>query len=129
MEKLNEREKEFLDKIKKGDYERNGSFALSQENNIYHGVPFEGAVTIHGEENVIGSMITSEGEKARFKVILIVGTSDEIIMPCGRCRVSIKKYGNSNATILCANKSLTEVEKYNISELYPEPCDEKWLFE
>jgi len=51
-------------------------------------------------------MLTEEGEDARFKTILIVGSENEIIMPCGRCRVAIKRYGTKDVSILCADKSL-----------------------
>jgi len=60
---------------------------------------------------------------------LIVGSPKEIIMPCGRCRVAIKRHGIDNVSVLCSNKSLTKIEKYTIDELYPYPCDEKWLFD
>jgi cytidine deaminase len=128
MNELTKKEREFLESVKKLNYKKGGSFILFGKNKIYHGVPFEAAVCIHGEENAIGTMITEEGKRARFKTILIVGSPKETIMPCGRCRVAIKRYGTSNVTILCSTKSLTKIEKYTISELYPIPCDEKWLF-
>lgn len=129
MNALTDEEREFLENVKKLNYRKGGSFILSRKGNIYYGVPFEAAVCIHGEENAIGAMITEEGERARFKIILIIGSPKETIMPCGRCRVAIKRYETSNVTILCSTKSLTRIEKYTISQLYPIPCDEKWLFE
>ncbi len=128
--KLSEEEKEFLGKIKKSDrHKRGGSFVLSERGNIYHGIPFEAGVCVHGEENAIGTMLTEEGEDARFKMILIVGSENEIIMPCGRCRVAIKRYGTKDVSILCADKSLRKIEKFSIDELYPHPCEDKWLFD
>lgn len=129
MNKLTKEEKAFLENVKKLTYRKGGSFILSTKNKIYHGVPFDAAVSIHGEENAIGTMVTEEGKSAKFTIILIIGSPKETIMPCGRCRVAIKRYGTSNVTILCSTKSLTKIEKYTISELYPIPCDEKWLFE
>jgi cytidine deaminase len=129
MNKLTKKEKAFLENVKKLDYRKGGSFVLSTENKIYHGVPFDVAVCIHGEENAIGTMITEESRKAKFTIILIVGSPKETIMPCGRCRVAIKRYGTNDVTVLCSTKHLTKIEKYTISELYPIPCDEKWLFE
>ena len=38
-----------------------GSYILSEKDNIYHGVPFEAARSIHGEKNAIGTMVTEEG--------------------------------------------------------------------
>jgi cytidine deaminase len=128
MNELTEEERKFLENVKKLNYRKGGSFILSRKGKIYHGVPFEAAVSVHGEENSIGAMITEEGKRARFKTILIIGSPKETIMPCGRCRVAIKRYGTTNVTILCSTKSLTKIEKYTISELYPIPCDEKWLF-
>jgi len=61
-------------------------FIYFTNDNIYHGVPFEVVRTIHGEENAIGTMITEEGKYSRVKIILIVGSPKEIIMPCGTCR-------------------------------------------
>jgi len=126
---LTKKEKVFLENVKTLNYKRGGSFVLSTKNKIYHGVPFDAAVSIHGEENAIGALVTEEGKEAKFTIILIIGSSKETIMPCGRCRVTIKRYGTSNVTILCSTKSLTRIEKHTISELYPIPCDEKWLFE
>jgi cytidine deaminase len=128
MNELTKDEREFIENVKKLNYKKGGSFILSRKNKIYHGVPFEAAVCVHGEENAIGAMITEEGKRARFKTILITGSPKKTIMPCGRCRVAIKRYGTSNVTILCTTKSLTKIEKHTISELYPNPCDEKWLF-
>jgi cytidine deaminase len=129
MYELTKEENVFLENVKKLDYKKGGSFILSTKNKIYHGVPFDAAVSIHGEENAIGAMVTEEGKKAKFTMILIIGSPKETIMPCGRCKVTIKRYGTSNVTVLCSTKSLTKTEKYTISELYPIPCDEKWLFE
>ena len=130
MTKLTKEEKEFIESIKKsGKNKKGGAFVLSIKENIYHGVPFETAVNIHGEENAIGALITEEGKKSKFKIILVVGAPREIIMPCGRCRIAIKRYGIKNVAILCSNKSLTKIEKYKLSEIYPHPCAEKWLFE
>ena len=128
MNELTKEEREFLENVKKLNYRKGGSFILSRKGNIYHGVPFEASVCVHGEENAIGAMITEESKRARFTIILIIGSPKEKIMPCGRCRVAIKRYGTCNVTVLCSTKSLTEIEKYTISELYPIPCDEKWLF-
>jgi len=94
---------------------------LSGKNKIYHGVPFGVARWIHGEENAIGTLVTEEGTKSKFKIILIVGSPKEIIMPCGMCREAINRYGTKNATILCANLSLSKIKKFTISELYPHP--------
>jgi len=98
-----------------------GSYVLSESNNIYHGVPFSVARDIHGEENVIGAMVTEEGIKSKLKIILIVGEIEEPVMPCGMCRVAIERYSVKNAVVLCSNLSLSKVKKFSISELYPNP--------
>ncbi len=129
MKKLLKEDKLLIEKIRKLDYKEGGSFILSVAGNIYHGVPFETAVLIHGEEKAIGLMIASEGKKAKFKIILVIGSEKEIIMLCGRCLVAIKRYGIPDASILCVTKSFSKIEKYLIPKLYPTPCDEKWLFD
>lgn len=98
-----------------------GSILLSENGNIYHGVPFIVARTVHGEENAIGSMVTEEGIDARIKMILIVGGADDICMPCGMCRVAIYRHSTESTSVLCGNLSLSDVRKFTISELYPHP--------
>jgi len=133
MIELAKHEKEFIERVgyllkkflqmcqREGIEPGAGSYVLSKKNNIYHGVPFEVARSIHGEENAIGAMATEEGINAKFKIILIVGSSKEIIMPCGMRREAINRYGTKNATVLCANLSLSKIWKFTISELYPDP--------
>jgi len=70
-------------------------------------------------------MVTEEGWKSKFKIVLIVGYPKSIVMPCGMCRAAIIRYGIKNVSILCSNKSLTKIEKFTISELYPRPYIEK----
>ncbi|MFQ5883521.1 MAG: hypothetical protein ACE5IO_00305 [Thermoplasmata archaeon] len=94
---------------------------LSEAGNIYHGVPFGVARRIHGEENAIGSMVSEEGVDARIRMILIVGGSDEVCLPCGMCRIAIYRYRSENTAILGSNLSLSKVERFTISELYPHP--------
>jgi cytidine deaminase len=137
MTKLTKEEKEFIEHAKpllkkflamckkEGIEVGAGSYVLSEKNKIYHGVPFETARCIHGEENAIGTMVTEEGIKSKFRIILIVGSSKEIIMPCGMCREAINRYGTKNVTILCTNLSLSEIEKFTLPELYPHPYNEK----
>jgi len=127
MTQLTDTEKEFIERVKPLinkllEMSREaGSYVLSESDNIYHGVPFESIRGIHGEENAIGTMLTEEGKDSKFKMILIVGSQNEIIMPCGICREAIKRYGIENASILCSNLYLTKIEKFTISELYPHP--------
>lgn len=128
MTKLTEQEKEFIEAVKKMDYNKGGSFVISTKNNIYHGIPFETPRgCIHGEENAIGTMVTAEGLRSRFKIILVVGSPEEIIMPCGICREAIRKYGIKDVVILCSTKDLTKIEKFTLHELLPLPSDKKWL--
>lgn len=133
MNKLTVEEKEFIERVKpllkrflqmcekKGIEPGAGSYVLSETNNIYHGVPFTVAREIHGEENTIGTMVTEEGIKSKFKIILIVGSPRKPIMPCGMCRVAIERYGVKDASVLCANLCLSKIEKFTVSELYPHP--------
>lgn len=133
---LIDEEEEFIERVKpllqkflqicerEGTEPGAGSYVLSVENNIYHGVPYCVARWIHGEENAIGNMVTEEGKDSRFKTILIIGSPKEIIMPCGICREAIYRYGVENAIVLCANLSFSKIERYTISELYPHPYED-----
>lgn len=133
MTKLTKEEQKFIEEVKpslkgflelckrKGIEPGAGSYVLSEKGNIYHGVPFSVAREIHGEENAIGTMVTEEGIKAKLKMVLIIGGPEEMIMPCGMCRVAIERYSAKNATVLCSNLSLSKVKKFVISELYPYP--------
>lgn len=133
MAKLTEEEKEFIERVKpmlkrflemcdkEGIEPGAGSYVLSEKNNVYHGVPFGVARWIHGEENAIGTMVTEEGIDSRFRIILVVGSRKEIIMPCGMCREAINRYGTKNTSVLCANLFLAKIKRFTISELYPYP--------
>lgn len=125
MIKLTKEEKGFIEQVRKRDYRKGGSFVLSVKNIIYHGIAYEALNWIHGEQNAIGSMLTEEGLESKFIIILIVGDSKEILMPCGMCRAAILRYGLKNATVLCSNNFLKKIEKFTISELYPHPYIEK----
>jgi len=133
MAKLTKKEQGFIERVepllegflelckRRGIEPGAGSYVLSETGNIYHGVPFGAAREIHGEENAIGAMVTEEGIKAKLKMVLIVGGPEEIVMPCGMCRVAIERYSIKNATVLCSNLSLSRIRKFTISELYPYP--------
>ena len=133
MNELTEEEKEFIERVKpmlkkflelcekEGIEPGAGSYILSEKGNIYHGVPFEAARSIHGEENAIGTMVTEEGINSKFKIILIIGGPEEIILPCGICREAISRYGTEDVTILCADLSLSKIKKFTLPELYPYP--------
>jgi len=133
MTKLTTKEKAFIEQVKpllkkflklckkEGIKPGAGTYVLSEKNNIYHGVPFEVARWIHGEENAIGTMVTEEGINSKFKIILIVGSPNDVIMPCGMCREAINRYGVGDAAVLCGNLFLTKIKKFTISELYPYP--------
>jgi|GEM_PF-3970077 len=127
--RLTEEEVKFLREVERsGRHLKGGSFVLSESGKIYHGMPFEtGVLTIHGEENAVGNMLTAEGLNAKFKIILIVGAEDEIVTPCGRCRELIRKYGKRGCSVLCATKDLRKVVKFGIEDLLPYPCNEKYL--
>lgn len=124
IEKVKPRLENYLRLLKKKRVEPGaGSYVLSLDGNVYHGVPFSAARTIHGEENAIGTMLTEESVKARFRIILVVGGPQEMIMPCGMCRVAINRYGVEGASVLCSNLHLSEFRKFSISELYPYPYE------
>ena len=137
MKELTNEEKHFMEGVKpllkgflemckeKGIEPSAGTYVLSEREKIYHGVPFEHIRCIHGEENAIGTMLTEEGQNSKFKIILIVGSPNDTIMPCGICREAIKRYGVDNASILCTNQSFVKIEKYTIPDLYPHPYEEK----
>lgn len=122
VERMRPKVEEFLRTRTETDIDNGvGSFVLSEVGNIYHGVPFGAARWIHGEENAIGSMVSGEGVDARIRTILIVGGSDEVCLPCGMCRIAIYRYGTEDTAILGSNLSLSKVERFTISELYPHP--------
>jgi len=66
-------------------------------------------------------MVTEEGINSKFKIILIIGGPEEIILPCGICREAISRYGTEDVTILCADLSLSKIKKFTLPELYPYP--------
>ena len=128
MTELNDSERNFLERVKPlvNSYlemsREVGSYVLSENDSIHHGVPFDtGIREVHGEENAVGTMLTEEGKNTRFRIILIVGSPSDIVMPCGICREVIRRYGAENATVLCSNQSFTKIERFTIPELYPHP--------
>ncbi len=131
MTELNDTERRFIERVRPlakrhlAIYGEVGSYLLSESDSIYHGVPFEHIRCIHGEENAIGTMLTEEGRDSKFRIILIVGSPNETVMPCGICREVLNRYGGEGATILCSDQSFTEVERFTITELYPLPYVEE----
>lgn len=126
IERIRPRVKEFLETRSERDIDIGvGAFILSEKGGVYHGVPFIGPRVVHAEENAIGSMVTEEGVVARIRMITIVGGGESICMPCGMCRVAIYRYSIEKTAILPANLSLSKVEKFTISELYPYPYKEE----
>jgi cytidine deaminase len=128
MSKLNDIETRFTERVKKIGYPIDDPqvrvFILSDKDNIYEGSPFEALNWIHAEQVAIGSMLTKE-PTSKFKLMLIVGEPNKMIMPCGMCRAAIFRYGIKNVTVLISNKRITKIDKYNILELYPKPYIEK----
>jgi cytidine deaminase len=84
MTELTKEENKFIERVKKRKFRKGGSFVLSEKDNIYHGIPFEvGSKCIHGEENALGAMVTEEGIGTKLKIILVIGSTEDIVMPCG----------------------------------------------
>jgi cytidine deaminase len=127
MVQLTSEEQSFIERVKQIKYPSREQhcrvFILSDKNEIYQGTAFEALNWIHAEQVAIGSMLTLE-PKSKFKLMLILGEPN-IVMPCGMCRAAIFRYGVLSAPILCSNRSITKVERYSISELYPNPYIEK----
>ena len=128
MTELNDSEMSFVERLKPlvNSYlemsREVGSYVLSENDSIHHGVPFDtGIREIHGEENAVGTMLTEEGKNTRFRIILIVGSPSDIVMPCELCREVIRRYGAENAIVPCSNQSFTKVKRFTIPELYPHP--------
>jgi len=135
MDALSEEEREFVEQVRpllerylalckrKGVEPGAGSFVLSEEGRIYHGVPFHAARSIHGEENAIGAMVTHETIKSKLKMILIVGPPHKIVTPCGICREAIYRYSGEEAIVLCADLHLSKIRRFTLSQLYPQPYE------
>jgi len=135
MSTLSEEEREFVKRVRpllrryltlckrRGVKPGAGSFVLSEEGRIYHGVPFYAARSIHGEENAIGAMVTHETVRSKLRMILIVGSPHEIVTPCGICREAIYRYGGEEAIVLCTDLHLSKITRFTLSQLYPYPYE------
>lgn len=59
MENLSWEELTFVESVKKTAVRKGGSFVLSSEGNIDHGIPYDTTRWIHGEESAIGAMVSA----------------------------------------------------------------------
>ncbi len=147
MDSLSRHEKKILDHARKkilvhakkrrdaGLYDVLYSFVLSENNNIYWGVPLESNVGNLGtcaERVAIANMVANETENARIKTILVASPAPDRktqpATPCGACRHVIMEHATPDTTVLCATFIRTQegwdifpvTKKYAIEQLYPE---------
>lgn len=146
MAELTREEEKLVDNAKKrileharsrkesGLYDVLYAFVLSESGEIYEGKPFESnqpSFNFCAERHAINAMQFEETEETTIKSILVAGpVPDEgasSTMPCGACRHAINEFGDKHTTVLVSKfireedvwSLFSEIEKYNIEELYP----------
>jgi len=123
----------------KGLHDNYYACILSNSGKIYEGVPFVtelGSSHVCCERVAIANMYTNETEKAKLKVVLVIGPIGKggLLTPCGLCRHVINKFSDKKAIVLCAGEYFTHIQnidflfkkikKYTIKKLYPYPYNE-----
>lgn len=112
---------------------------LSDSGKMYEAVPFvpPGGLGISEtccERVAMANMCTAETEKARVKIVLVMGPVGRggLMTPCGLCRHAIYNMSDGKATVLCAGEYFEstqkdlgflfkKMKKYTIKQLYPFP--------
>jgi len=96
-----------------------GSCIVDEVGNLHTGCNVENASFTAGicaERAAIASLVSQGGDK--IACVVIVGSSDELIFPCGVCRQVIVEFGPS-ARVITVNKKLSKYCEMNVSDLYP----------
>lgn len=100
-----------------------GAALLTADNEIITGTNIENAAygnTICAERVAIFKAI-SEGKKD-FRAIAVIGTSGDVVTPCGSCRQVIKEFAelfNYDIEIIMSNEHMTKIVISTISNLLP----------
>lgn len=106
-----------------------GACARAEDGTLFGGANVENAsygLTTCAEVAAISSLI-SAGHK-RVTALLIVGQSELVISPCGRCRQFIREFVNSDTPIyLCDNERIRQTT--NIETLLPDSFGPNYLAE
>jgi len=98
-----------------------GAAVLDEQGDIYHGCNVENAAYPSGscaEEQAIGSMVAAGGR--RIRKIVIIGTSDAPVTPCGACRQRIREFGDSQTVIEVHDVKRGLQKTYGIDALLPD---------
>lgn len=100
-----------------------GAALLTANNEIITGTNIENAAygdTICAERVAIFKAV-SEGKKD-FRAIAVIGTTRDIITPCGSCRQVIKEFSevfNYDIEIIMSNEDMTKIGISTINNLLP----------
>jgi len=98
-----------------------GAAVLDELGTIHHGCNVENAAYPSGscaEEQAIGSMVAAGGR--RIRKIVIIGTSDAPVTPCGACRQRIREFGDSQTVIEVHDVKRGLQKTYGIDALLPD---------
>ncbi len=96
-----------------------GSALITPEGKIFSGCNVENAsygLTICAERNAIFQMIAA-GER-EIKSLLVMGSTDRFLPPCGSCRQVIAEFADPGATIYLCNQE-GKFEIATVGELLP----------
>lgn len=69
-------------------------------------------------ERVAAAKAASDGARA-FKAVAIAGGRDRIAYPCGACRQFLSEFCGPQTRVVCANLSLSKIERFTLGELLP----------
>lgn len=69
------------------------------------------------EAAAISSMVAAGGKQ--FVDIVVVGTGDAPITPCGSCRQVLSEFSKPDATVYCCTADKKSVQTFQMSELLP----------
>jgi len=95
-----------------------GSAILDEKGQIHSGCNVENAAYPSGscaEEQAIGNMVAS-GSRL-IKEILVIGTSDKLVTPCGACRQRIKEFCDKDTLIHICDTKRGYLKTFHLDEL------------
>src|SRR5574344_2057935 len=118
--------KENLKKIINNAYTPYSKFKVAcivvmNNNQEFIGVNVENASAKNGlcaEQVAISSAISDGYTKGDFKAIHVMGSSNDICLPCFLCRQLLVEFFDENAKVFCYNKK-GDVKEYLVKDLCP----------
>lgn len=97
-----------------------GAALRAPNGNIYTGCNVENAAYPQGtcaEAGAISAMVLAGSDK--ISEIVIVGSGNAVVTPCGGCRQKIREFAGDDCSIVCCDEDGNVKGKFTLGELLP----------